>query len=157
MPSHTDIAEQFTTIHSGRPWHGPSLKLILSEVTPVMATRKVDGAHSIWELLLHMNGWMQVALLRLDGLDAPEPLEGDFPAPPDPTETAWKATIRKYEATQKKLQARLRSLTPRTFSGPVKGRKYSVATMLHGVLWHNLYHAGQIAVLKRILQAQESR
>ncbi|MBK7142511.1 MAG: hypothetical protein IPH75_10560 [bacterium] len=97
------LAHDFTTIHSGRPWHGPSLKLILSEITPAMAAAKIDGAHSIWELMLHMQGWMQVVLLRLDGQSVGEPPDGDFPSPPDSTEQNWKAAIRQYEATQRKL------------------------------------------------------
>lgn len=150
------ISRSLTTLHSGKPWHGPSFKLILADITPAMAATRIKGAHSIWELLEHMRGWIDVVILRLDGHAIDEPPDGDFPTPPKPTAATWSAAIQRYERSQRQLQARLKMMTTRDWNRKLPGRPYPASVMLSGILNHNLYHAGQIAVLKRLLQARQS-
>jgi len=77
-----NLVRQLKEIHDGEPWHGPSLHNILAGIDAEAAyAMPLNGAHSIWELILHITGWTTVCRLRLEGREAKQPDEGDFPLP----------------------------------------------------------------------------
>jgi uncharacterized damage-inducible protein DinB len=145
------IADQLARAYEGEAWHGDPLTKILDGVTAERAAaRPVPGAHSIWELVLHITAWLDVARRRLAG-EAVEltPAEDWRAAPPAPDERAWRAALDALRAAERALHeaaaaaddARLDEITP--------GRRYTNYVLLHGVVQHTLYHAGQIALLKK--------
>ena len=79
------------------------------------------------------------------------PAEEDWLQVTDTSETAWRGTLAKFENGQRQLRDALRILTDEKLEEIVPGRPYSFYFMLHGTIQHNLYHAGQIAVLKKAL------
>ena len=137
-------------IQDGAPWHGPSLKEILSGVTAEQAAaRPLANAHSIWELTLHIAAWEGVLIRRLAGLQTDEPEEGDFPPVTDASEEAWSLTLTRFDERHRRLIEAVATLTDARLSEIVPGKDYTVEYMLRGLTSHHIYHAGQIALLKK--------
>jgi uncharacterized damage-inducible protein DinB len=150
MPHIQTIIDDLKNIHDGDAWHGPSLKEILSGVSAKQAAAKpLANAHSIWELILHIAGWEGVFMRRLAGAQMNEPEEGDFPIVTDTSEEAWRRTLTKFDETHRSFVEAISTLTDDRLREIVSGKDYTVEYMLRGVLRHYVYHAGQIALLKK--------
>jgi uncharacterized damage-inducible protein DinB len=146
------IEDQLRRAYGGNAWHGPSLKEILSGVTVEMAVAKPSGgAHSIWEIVLHIAQWETVVRRRLNGGVIDLPPEEDWPVAKVATAEAWKNTLKELEYGNKELRKTVILLTDSDLEKTVPGQRYSNYFMLHGVIQHDLYHAGQIALLKKAL------
>lgn len=144
------IIDDLKNIHDGDAWHGPSLKEILSGVTARQAAAKpFANAHSIWELVSHIAVWEGVFIRRLAGTQLNEPEEGDFPVVTDTSEEAWRRTLARFDETHHSLIEAIASLTDDRLREIVSGKDYTVDYMLRGILRHHVYHAGQIAILKK--------
>lgn len=135
-------------------WHGPSLTDLVGDLSAAdAAAQPVTGAHSIWELVHHMTAWTEIARLRL-GADSPgEPTpEQDWPAVRDRSPEAWRMAVERLKDAHRELAADVAGLDDAAFVGRVPGRDHTVLAMLHGIVEHDAYHGGQIAVLKRALE-----
>lgn len=152
MSEATTISAMLKSVVEGPAWHGPSVIEQLEGMTAAQARRKpLENAHSIWEILLHMAAWQDYALRVLDGGDA-SPLEGDADWPPVPAEqdeNAWEAAKRSYGGGMRDLRERVVHLDDAQLHKSVPGRDFPMKVLLHGVVHHNLYHCGQIALLKK--------
>jgi len=144
------IIDDMKNIHDGDAWHGPSLKEILSGVTAEQAAaRPLANAHSIWEITSHIAAWEGVFMRRLDGLQINEPEEGDFPVVTDVSEEAWRRTLARFDERHRSLVEAIAELTDERLRETVVGKDYTVEYMLSGLARHHVYHAGQIALLKK--------
>jgi uncharacterized damage-inducible protein DinB len=154
MSEATTIAAMLKSVVDGPAWHGPSVMELVESVSADQAKRKpIKGAHSMWELLLHMTAWQEYALEVVDGNDA-APLEGeaDWPPVPDPpSESAWDTTKRKFEGGMRELRERIIHLDDARLHGTVPRRDFPLKVLLHGLIHHNLYHGGQIALLRKAI------
>jgi len=145
------LASQLRRSYEGEAWHGPDLRKLLSDVAADHAAAKpVRGAHSIWELVLHVTAWEREALAMVGG-KAHETLTGEKDWPPvrETTDAAWKAALADLETVTRDLAAAIRAMPVEKLDELVAGAQYHFYFLLHGVVQHNLYHAGQIALLKR--------
>jgi len=152
MPETARILDQLHRAYEGPAWHGPALREVLAGVTwQTAALRPIPGAHTIWELVLHLTVWISVPTRRLEGAEIPTlPADEDWPAPPAPSESAWREALDRLADRQRDLESAVRDLPDDRLREKVLGDiPYSIYTMLHGVVQHNLYHAGQIALLKK--------
>lgn len=138
--------------YRARAWHGPALLETLEGLTPALAARHpVRGGHSIWELVEHVATWTEVVALRLEG-GTPKMTPGyNFPKVSRFTPAAWKASLRRLA----RAQARYRKAVA-AFPVAKLGRKrpkihQTWYVTIHGAIQHQLYHAGQIALLRRAL------
>jgi uncharacterized damage-inducible protein DinB len=121
-------------------------KLLKGVTADQAARRPVAGGHTIWELVNHIAAWEGIATRRLRGEAwAPQ----DWPPMPEVADAAWVQALEHLDRTHRELEKRVRVLPEERLTGLVTGHKYSVYVMLHGVVQHNLYHAGQIALLKK--------
>ncbi len=148
------IGSQLKRAFEGQAWHGPSLRELLADVTPEQAAaRPFPKTHSIWELVLHIEAWTRTVTQCLEGQIMPEqlPMVEDWPQVETASVTAWRGALAKLESGQRQLRNALRHLTDENMEQIVPGRAYSFYFMLHGTIQHNLYHAGQIALLKKAL------
>jgi uncharacterized damage-inducible protein DinB len=144
------IGSQLKRAFEGEAWHGPSLKELLAGVNAEQAAaRPFSGAHSIWEIVLHIAAWEGVVTRRLEGETALIKTEEDWPTVNDASETAWHDALARLESGHRQLRQALRTLTDADLDKLVAGQQYSVYFMLHGAIQHDLYHAGQIALLKK--------
>ncbi len=146
------IADQLRRAYEGEAWHGPPLKQILAGVTAEQAARRpVANAHSVWELVLHIAVWESVVSRRLAGeIVQPSP-EQDWPPVRDTSEAAWKKALADLEHGHMQLRQSIAALSDARLMDKVPGKDDSVYVLLHGVIQHDLYHAGQIALLKKAL------
>jgi uncharacterized damage-inducible protein DinB len=144
------IAEQFRRVFDGSAWHGPALLELLEDVAAATAAAKpLPNVHSIWELVLHIAAWDNATLRLLAGEKCQPEGEENFPTPPKPTEAAWRRAIAQMKRTHNTLVKTVAKLPDSRLRDRVPGKKYDFRFMLHGVVQHELYHAGQIAVLKK--------
>jgi hypothetical protein len=137
-----------------RGWHGPTLSGLLRGVTPRQALwRPAPGRNSIWALVLHTAYWKYAVRRRLAG-DA----IGSFPRSPsnfpDVPRTgdhrAWSRDVRLLRDEHRKLVRLVAALAPGRLRHMSPKGRWTNAEMIAGVAQHDLYHAGQIAMLKRL-------
>ena len=147
------IQDQFIRARNGQAWHGPSLGELLEDVTPVQAAaHPVAGAHSIWELVNHIIAWEGIALRRLNGERVGEIAEElNFPPVTDASDEAWQKTLARLAQSENAIKAKINNLTDRHLDENVPRKFWSIYFELHGLIQHALYHAGQIALLKKTL------
>lgn len=145
------LASQLRRSYEGQAWHGPSLLELLEGVTAEQAAAKpLAGAHSIWELVLHIEAWEREALAVVGGKGC-DTLAGDADWPPvrDTSMEAWQGALDRLRSTSKELVAAIRAMDDAKLDELAGGREFNFYFLLHGVVQHNLYHAGQIAMLKK--------
>lgn len=141
---------------SGPMWHGPALFDLVGDVTAEQAAaRPVPGAHTIWELVLHIITWNEIVRERLH---SPTPVgaapERDWPKVTDTSAEAWRDTVERLKEANRLLADDVRALPEERLEAPVPGRDYAVAAMLVGIVEHDAYHGGQIAILKKAATGQ---
>jgi uncharacterized damage-inducible protein DinB len=148
------IVEQLQRAFDGDAWHGPTLLSILRDVNARQAaTKPIAHAHSIWEIVLHLITWKNVVRRRLAG-EAVEPTpEEDWPRIDKVNESAWKNTCAALKSAHQQLAQTVSLLRDEQLEGIAAGKSYTLYVMLHGVIQHDLYHAGQMALLKKGLKA----
>lgn len=136
---------------TGEAWFGPALRPLLRAVTPASAARRpLPNRHTIWELVLHLAANIDFVLARLDGRALELAPEVDWPPAPEPTAAAWAQALAALDARHEELRARVSALGDEQLMAPVVGRSYPLYVMLHGIIQHNVYHAGQVALLAEV-------
>jgi uncharacterized damage-inducible protein DinB len=144
------IADQLRRAFGGSAWHGPAVLELLADVDAATAAAKpLPGGHSIWELVLHIAAWDGAVRRRIGGTKPQLSKSQDFPRVPKPTEAAWREAVAKLKRAHDALVKTVADLPESRLSERVPGKKYDFWFMLHGVVQHELYHAGQIAILKK--------
>jgi uncharacterized damage-inducible protein DinB len=150
----TELARLETQLErsfEGQAWHGPSVLEALKDVTPDEAyAHPVIGAHSIWELVLHLGGTYRLVLRRLQGEDAQLTPAEDWPSVPSPTLVAWQQAIRSLQDLNQQVRDAIHRFRPEQLDQPfTPGAPYTAYMQFIGITQHDLYHAGQIAILKK--------
>ena len=156
MSEAKELARQLEATVDGPMWHGPALAELLRDVSPEQAAaRPIAGAHSIWELVLHITVWADIAAERLRGgaLDDP-PASKDWPPVSATSRDAWTSATGRMAGAYRMLAKAAATLDDAGLGAEIRGRGYSAATMLRGVVEHGTYHGGQIAILKRALEGR---
>ena len=146
------ILDQLRRAYEGSAWHGPSVREVLDGVTAAQAhAQPIANGHTIYELVRHIAVWEDVGRRRLQGdpadveISSPE----DWPPPHDTSESAWEQAKAALDRGHQALIEALASVPDSRLDEPVYEGKSSVYVTLHGVIQHDLYHAGQIAILKK--------
>lgn len=147
-----------TTLKStleGDPWYGRSVMSLLEEIDPAMAYQKPGkDAHSLADLLYHMITWAEFTLKRLEG--DKEKDDKYFGAVDwrniDPAVHSWKAGIQEFAALNGQIIAILQTKDDSLLKEIVDYRQYDFRFLLNGYIQHNIYHIGQVAYLKKLLE-----
>ncbi len=147
------IADQLRRAFDGEAWHGDSLFEILKGVTAAQAAaRPIAGAHTIWELVLHIAAWDGAVLRRMGGAGVELSDAENSPQVTDASDVAWRNALAHVRRVHEELVAAVAAFPDSRLSETVpekEGLYYTFYYMLHGVVQHELYHAGQIALLKK--------
>jgi uncharacterized damage-inducible protein DinB len=156
------LAKHIERTVTGPMWHGPALVDVLDGVTAERARKRpVVGAHSIWELVLHITAWSDIARQRIEGKATGDPTpEQDWPPVPDSVPgtgvrpesdpaSDWRLAIERLGESHHQLAADTRQLDDERLDALVPGLNYTVSVLLQGVVEHGTYHGGQIALLKK--------
>ena len=145
------LANHIKRTVSGPMWHGPALNEVLDGVTSETASaHPLAGTHSIWELVLHVTVWADIARARLQGerIGDPPPAD-DWPAVGDATDAEWTSAVERMRESYRVLAHDVKQLDDAKLSEKIPGLDYTVSNLLHGVIEHGTYHGGQIAMLKK--------
>lgn len=155
------IRNQFQRAFDGEAWHGPSVLSLLDGVTAEQAAaHPVPGAHSIWELTLHIAAWEDACRRRLEGDPAQLADEENFPPITDTSQGAWENAKTKLIDVHRRLLDAIAATDDSRLDEPIidsAETTFSTAYVtLHGGVQHSLYHAGQIAILKKAIESVAS-
>lgn len=145
------IRDQLVRSLDGGAWHGPALMEVLAGLDArTAAARPIADAHTIWEILLHISATAKEVLVRLHGEPCVLTPEQDWPPAPHAGDAAaWEAEIRRADAIHRELLAELATMDEARLDEPIVPGFSTVYVSLHGLIQHNLYHAGQMAILKK--------
>lgn len=153
MASETErILDQMDRAFSGDAWHGPSLMALLEGVSAEdAAKRPVAQAHTIWELVNHIRAWNEIVERRLKNEIVKVTPEMDWPAVLLASDVTWKRALHALKESRAQLRRTVENLDDMQLDENPPGLPDSRYVLLHGLVQHDLYHAGQIAVLKKAL------
>lgn len=147
------IDDELRRAYDGDCWHGPPLCEVLRGVTAATAAAKhLQLAHSIWALVNHLAAWVEVVAQRITAWQSiTMPEAGNFPPVTDTSEAAWSSALEHLDRQHRQLLDVVVGLDVAKMSAIVPDKDYPVAVMLHGTVQHYAYHAGQIALLKKLV------
>jgi DinB superfamily len=153
------IAYQLTSTMHGEAWYGDSLRAILNGVTATQArAHPIADAHSIWELLPHLQAWVEFAYGAVNGTPIPPwpamPAELDWPPVTGTDESAWRQAVDSFFASHLKLTEAIKSFGDERLEALVPGRTYNFYRLFQSTIQHAIYHSGQIAILKKALRKE---
>jgi len=139
------------------PWHGSSVKDVLEGITSEQAFQKpISSAHNIIELTLHINAWTEEVLSRINGNAPALPANGDWPEPQNHSDEYWQAIKQNLFINTNKLIAALNNFPKEKLDEVTVaernqhlGTGFSFEGLIIGLVQHNAYHAGQIALIKK--------
>jgi DinB superfamily len=149
------IANQLASMINGEAWYGDSLREILNGVAADQAqAHPSPNAHSIWELLSHVESWVKFAIAAVGGVPIPPwpqmPVELDWPAVSDTSEAAWNRAVDSFFSYHLELVETIKGFTDERLEAIVPGRTCNFYRLFHGTTQHAVYHAGQISLLKKM-------
>ncbi|HEY1271266.1 MAG TPA: DinB family protein [Terriglobales bacterium] len=147
------LADQIRRAFDGDAWHGDSVLEILQGVSATRAAaHPIKRAHSIWELVLHMGAWDGAVIRRAGGRAVRLSDKQNFPPVKDRSEAAWKTAVAQLSDRHRELVAVVAAFPDERLGEQVPGKTaayYDFYYMFSGIVQHELYHAGQIALLKK--------
>ena len=146
------IAEQLRRAWEGEAWHGPALRQILSGLSANGALeRPIRSVHTIWEIVLHITAWEKVAAEALRGTPVNVTDAEDWPVVTSNEDKDWETTVQALEAGNGRLRQLILQFAEERLNETVPGKQYSFYILLHGMIQHDLFHAGQISLLKKAM------
>lgn len=162
MPPRDRLLDALARAHAGTPWHGPSRADVLRDITAREAAwRPAVDAHTIWELVLHMRSWTREVLRRAQGEVPGDPEDGDWPTMPEPANAkAWKQTLESLDGAHSALASHVAAMDDAARAAQVKDRPWdppghaiTQRAMIRSLAEHDVYHTGQVALMKRLARA----
>lgn len=136
-----------------KSWHGTNLRGSIRRVTHEQAAwRPSRSRHNIWEIVVHAAYWKYAVWRRLTGERRGSfPYKGsDWFRRPDTQTAGWKADVEVLDRMHQQLCEAVRHLTSRDLEIVPAGRTTSNAFLITGAAAHDVYHAGQIQLLKKL-------
>lgn len=144
------IAEELRLLFEGPSWLGPPIDNLLADVSQESAdNRPFARSHTIWELVLHIEAWLRIARLRLTASSPVDPREEEnWPTP----QGSWQQAVTSLRSECVALQQAVLDFPPHRLEQLAPAREsQTFYILLHGVIQHSAYHAGQIAILKNVI------
>lgn len=139
-----------------RSWHGTNLRGSIRGLTPAIASRRpAPGRHNVWEVAVHAAYWKYAVRRRLTGGERGSfPLEGSnwWPRPSQGGAAEWKRDVALLGSEHRKLRAAVAAFPERRWSRRAPGSPFTYGALVRGAAGHDLYHAGQIQLLKRLVR-----
>ena len=141
------LIEALRNAFDQRSWHGATLLGSIRSVRATTASRAIGRRRTIWQQVLHTAYWKHVVCNKLAGTTRFPRRGSNWPAiPADPTEAAWRADVTLLKQTHARLVDLVATLPDDRLVEDDKTR-----WLIHGAAAHDLYHAGQIKLLRRFI------
>jgi hypothetical protein len=155
MADPKSLAARVGRAFTGPAWHGAPLAELLADVTYTeAAVHPFDDVHSIAELVGHIGAWTGVAERRLGGEDVLPDEAEQWPDVDTTNANAWASAIAACLAAHESLRRAVATVDDKHLAQTVRGHDYDAATMLRGIVEHDAYHGGQIAMLKKVIRSR---
>jgi uncharacterized damage-inducible protein DinB len=157
----TSTVGEVRRMYDGNAWHGPGVLDVLNGITATQAAaRPLSNAHSIFELTHHMAAWIGEATSRIRGEPAGDPADGSFPPRGVPVDdAAWDAVRDLLARRHREFCDTVAALDPARLDDPVNAstrpdaaHPRTFSALIHGVVQHNAYHAGQVMLLRKAIE-----
>lgn len=153
------LIEMFRSAAHGKTWHGQSVWETLQNISAEeAASHPIPESHSIWDYLLHLINWREYTVRTL--LDD-EPYivdlntEKDWTTITDFSQEAWESALELYKKSTDELSEAIKTIDDSKLEEVVWEHKFTFYTLLHGVIQHDIYHSGQIVLLKKMLKSKK--
>jgi len=146
------LIENLGTVYGKEPWYGDSIKTI--DPKKVFSKPK-ENAHCIAELLSHIIGWREFVFQKLLGnkdFDVDQDASFNWRLIDNNENTAWKNLLDALEKNQNEITKILESKDDSFLNEPVPGRNFNMEFLVEGIIQHDIYHLGQISILKKLVQ-----
>lgn len=150
------LREQIKDAYEGDPWFGRNAMELLNEVSESDAFQKPAGEHSILELVWHIITWREFTISRLQPSPEKNLLyfeQNDWRQLDHSNTALWQQGLNRLQQTQNELDSLLENHGDGLLEKMVDERKYNFRKLLHGLIQHDIYHLGQIAYIKKMLQS----
>lgn len=141
--------------YHGGAWHGPSVLEATKNITPEEASFKTPTVHTAAELIYHITSWRIFALKRLQG-DSEYQIDTDkknFGSAPKVDEFELETLLMELSLSQDELIRELDKIDNDFLKEIVPGSEYDYFTLINGIIHHDIYHSGQINILKKMSAA----
>ena len=151
------LTQKLDNVFNGQPWYGTAINEIIAKVNFETAFEKpANAAHNVAEILLHMMSWTEETIDRLNEKPASMPVSGDWPETGTPTEEKWQLWKDDLTLLNVNLTKAIQNLPEDKWDKPITDERGSEPVTTHtglvkGFIEHQVYHAGQIAILTRII------
>jgi uncharacterized damage-inducible protein DinB len=149
------LIAQLKDAYEGEPWFGRNAKELLSEITEDIAFQKPSEEHSNLELVYHMITWREFTISRLQALPGKDMNyfeQNDWQKLDHSNKALWQQGLNRLQETQNELISLLEKQEESLLEKSVSERTYNFRKLLHGLVQHDIYHLGQIAYIKKMLQ-----
>lgn len=141
---------QLQKTYKGAAWHGPNIVETLADVTLEQAVQRVKTSNNIAELVHHIYAWRVFIIKRFsDEQDFEISDDFNFIKLETIDEVIWNSLTQQLAESQKQLISVMQNFDPKKLSDQVINRSYTYLDLLHGIIHHDLYHLGQIVLLKK--------
>lgn len=151
-----DVIDQ---AYGGKAWHGPTLRGSIRRVTAEEAAwRPGAGRKCIAEIVVHAAYWKYTVRRRVTGLKRGSfPLKGSnwFALPTPWNDAAWRRAVALLDAEHAALREAVASVADRRMDERVAGQRWTLAQIVHGIALHDVYHAGQVQLLRRLAASRK--
>jgi hypothetical protein len=155
------LLEMLDEAYNRAAWHGPNLRGSIRGLTAREAAKTPRaGRHNIWEIVIHAAYWKYTVRRRLLGEKRGSFfLQGSnwFVRPIDRGEKAWRADVALLEREHQRLREAVSSVQPQNLDRAARGSKTVARRLIAGIAFHDVYHAGQIQLIKKLIMTPKSR
>jgi uncharacterized damage-inducible protein DinB len=150
------LQQELEKVLSGQPWYGSPIYDILDKVTFESAFERQGHAHTIVEIILHMFSWTEEVIDRMNEKPASLPVSGNWPDPGDPDENKWQLWIADFKLVNVNLIKTIQGFPEEKWADLIIDERpdepvTTYKELLYGFIQHQVYHAGQVALLNRII------
>lgn len=148
------IHKNIGALYDGQPWYGDNISSVLTGVSAQMASKKLEKLnHSIAEIMRHLVAWHYFVIEKLKGNEEYEVWETElnWQMITSLTDEEWQKIKDDLKKSYALLLQQIEQMQESLLSSPVSGRKYNFRLMLQGIAQHDIYHAGQMAIIKKLV------
>lgn len=148
------LIDNIDNAYSRKAWHGPNLRGSLRRLSlDEVCWRPGHGRHNIWEIVLHAAYWKYAVRRRILGEKRgsfPEKGSNWFLRPVQKNKSCWQADIYLLDEIHRTMRDAVMSLDPGDLSRKPHGSTMTIGSIAIGIAAHDLYHTGQIQLIKRL-------
>ncbi|PTS98583.1 DinB family protein [Flavobacterium sp. HMWF030] len=152
MSENKRISNLYQSVYNGEPWLEVTLAKTLKDVSAEQAYRKINPKlNTIWEIVNHLIQWRRNILRRVQGETIITPDHNYFVPVIDPSEAAWEQSLQNLEKSQESWNAFFVDFSDADLDKIYANNNHTYYEHLHGIIQHDVYHLGQIVILKKLL------